>query len=66
MIKVVCAMLAVTIKYLEVRLSNLNLFVGKSAIRFEPLVQKGKTGEQMAGAIYCFYLSVNNFIGVYA
>ncbi len=54
MIRVVCAILAIAIENLEVQLSNLNLPVGKSAIRFEPLVQKGKTGEQMADAIYFF------------
>lgn len=38
----------------------------KSAIRFEPLVQKGETNEQMTSAIYFFYSSTNNFIGAYA
>ena len=51
MIRVVCAMLAVAIEDLEVRLSNSNLPVRKSAIRFEPLAQKGETGKQMAGAL---------------
>ncbi len=37
MIRVVCAILIVTIENLEVRLSNSNLPLGKSAIRFEPL-----------------------------
>ena len=35
MIKVVCAIFAVAIKDLRVRLSNLNLLLGKSAIWFE-------------------------------
>ncbi len=65
-IRVVYAILAIAIENLEVQLSNLNLPMGKNVIRFEPLVQKGETGEQMAGAIYFFYLSANNFIGAYA
>ncbi len=65
MIRVVCAILAIAIEDLEVQFSNLNLLVGKSAIRFESLVYKGETGKQMAGAIYVFSLSTNNFIGVY-
>ena len=59
-------MLIIAIKDLEVRFSNLNLPIGKSAIWFGPLVQKGKTGEQIAHAIYFFYLSANNFTGAYA
>ncbi len=59
-------MLTIAIKDLKVRLSNLNLPMGKNVIRFEPLVQKGETGKQMAGAIYFFYLSAKNFIGTYA
>ncbi len=52
MIRVVCAMLAVAIKDLEVRLGNLNLPLGKSAIRFQPLAQKGETGKQTASVLY--------------
>ncbi len=40
-----CAILAIAIKDLEVRLDNLNLPLGKSAIRFEPSAQKGETGK---------------------
>ncbi len=66
MIRVVCTMLVIAIEDLGVRLSNLTLPIGKSAIRFEPLVQKGKTSEQIANAIYFFYLFANKFIGAYA
>ncbi len=59
-------MLAIAIEDLELRLSNLNLHIGKSAIRFELLVQKGKTDEQIASVIYFINLSANNFIGAYA
>ncbi len=38
-------MLAVAIEDLEVCLGNSNLPLGKSAIRFEPLAQKGETGK---------------------
>lgn len=55
MIRVVCAMLAVAIEDLEVRLSNSNLPTGKSAIRFEPSAQKGEAGKQTAGALYYKY-----------
>ncbi len=66
MIKVVCAMFAIAIEILGVQLSNLNLSMGKSAIQFESLVQKGKTGEQMDNIIYFFYLFTNNLIEFYA
>ncbi len=55
MIRVVCAMLALAIKDLEVRLRNSNLILGKSAIRFESLAQKGETGKQTADALYYQY-----------
>ena len=51
MIKVVCAMLAVVIKDLKVRLGNSNLLLEKSVIWFELLSQKGETGKQTAGAL---------------
>lgn len=38
-------MLAVTIKYLEVYLGNLNLPLGKSIILYKPLTQKGETNK---------------------
>ncbi len=44
-IRIVCAILAVAIEVLEVRLRNSNLILGKSAIRFESLAQKGETGK---------------------
>lgn len=66
MIKVVYAILTIEIKDLEMWLSNLKLLVGKNVIQFELLIQKGKTSKQMAGTIYFFYLSANNFIGAYA
>ena len=55
MIRVVCAILAVAIKDLEVQLSNLNLPIGKSAICFELLAEKGETDKQTAGALYYKY-----------
>ena len=48
-------MLAVAIKDLEVRLGNSNLPLGKNAIWFEPLAQKGETGKQMTGILYYQY-----------
>ena len=38
-------MLAIAIKDLEIRLGNLNLPLGKSAIWFEPSAQKGEIGK---------------------
>ena len=48
-------MLAVAIKDLEVRLNNSNLPIGKSAIRFESLAQKGEADKQTADALYYKY-----------
>ena len=48
-------MLAVAIEDLKVQLSNSNLPIGKSPIRFEPLAQKGETSNQTAGALYYKY-----------
>ena len=48
-------MLAIIIEDLEVRLNNLNLSLGKSAIRFEPSAYKGETSKQMASALYYQY-----------
>ena len=48
-------MLTIAIKDLEMRLSNPNLPLEKSAICFEPLAQKGETGKQTAGAQYYKY-----------
>ena len=48
-------MFAVAIEDLKVRLSNLNLPIGKSAICFEPLAQKEETANQTAGALYYKY-----------
>ena len=45
MIRVVCVIFAIVIEDLELRLSNSNLALGKSAIRFEPSAQKGETGK---------------------
>ena len=55
MIRVVCVILVVAIKDLEVQLSNSNLPIRKSAIRFEPLAQKRKISKQTAGALYYKY-----------
>lgn len=52
LIKVVYAILVITIKDLEVRLGNLNLPPGKSAISFESLALKGETGKQTTNALY--------------
>ncbi len=52
MIRVVCAMFAIAIEDLEVRLRNSNLSLGKSAIWFELSAQKGETGKQTAGTLY--------------
>ena len=46
---------AVAIEDLEVWLSNSNLPVEKSTIRFEPSAQKGETGKQTADALYYQY-----------
>lgn len=43
MIKVMCAILAIAIEDLEMRLGNLNLLLGKSAIWFELSTQKEET-----------------------
>lgn len=45
-------MLAITIEDLEMRLGNSNLLLGKSAIWFEPLAQKGETGKQITSILY--------------
>lgn len=58
-------MLVIAIKDLEIQLNNLNLLIGKNVIWFELLVQKTKIDEQIAGAIYFFYLFTNNFISMY-
>ena len=49
--RVICIILAVAIEDLEVRLGNSNLLLGKNAIRFELLTQKGQTGKQTADAL---------------
>ena len=48
-------MLAIAIEDLEVRLSNSNLLIGKSAICFELSAQKREIGKQTAGALYYKY-----------
>ena len=45
MIKVVCVILAVAIKDLEMHFSNTNLLLEKSAICFKPSAQKGEKGK---------------------
>ena len=55
MIRVVCAIFAIAIKDLEVRLSNSNLPTEKSAICFEPLAQNKDAGKQTASALYYKY-----------
>lgn len=46
MIRVVCAILTIAIKDLEVRLGYSNLLLGKSEIWFKLSVQKRETGKQ--------------------
>lgn len=48
-------MLTIAIEDWEVRMNNLNQSLGKSAIRFEQLVQKGKIGKQTTGPLYYKY-----------
>ena len=48
-------MLTIAVKNLEVHLSNSNLLLGKSAIRFKPSAQKGEIGQQTADALYYQY-----------
>ncbi len=55
MIRVIWAILTIVTKDLEVRLYNLNLPLEKSVIWFESSAQKGKTGKQMASALYYQY-----------
>ena len=55
MIKVVYAILVVTIKNLKVYYGNANLLLGKSTIWFEPLAQKRETGKKTASALYYKY-----------
>ena len=55
MIKVVCAILIIAIKDLELRLGNSNLLLGKSAIWFEQSAQKGEIGKQTTSALYYQY-----------
>ena len=45
-------MFAIVIKDPKLRLGNLNIFLGKNAIQFEPLAQEKKTNKQTAGALY--------------
>lgn len=60
MIKVICALLAIAIKDLEIYWGNANLFLGKSTIWFELLSQKRETYKQMANALdYKFLKSVS-------
>ena len=48
-------MFALIIKDLEVCLGNSNLLLEKSAVWFEPLAQKRKTGKQIADILYSQY-----------
>ena len=45
MIRVICAMLTIAIKDLEIRFDNPNLLLSKRAIRFELLAQKLETNK---------------------
>lgn len=48
-------MLAIAIEDLEMRLGSLNLPLAKSAIWFEPSVQKREIGKQTTSALYYQY-----------
>ena len=48
-------MLTIVIKDLEIYLSNLNLVLRKSVIRFELLAQKSETDKQTDGILYYEY-----------
>ena len=48
-------MLAIAIKDLMMQFDNSNLPLGKSAIRFESLPQKLKTGKQTTSELYYQY-----------
>ena len=45
MIRVICVMLAVAIEDFELRINNLYLLMGKSAVCFEPNSQKDSDGK---------------------
>ena len=51
MIRVVCAILAIAINDIEMRLGNSNLLLRKSPIWFESSAQKREMGKQMAGIL---------------
>ena len=55
MIRVIFAIVAVAMEDLKVHCVNANLPLEKSAIWFKPVIQKGKTGKQTAGALYYKY-----------
>ena len=55
MIKVICIILAIAIKDLEVDLGNLNLLLENRAIWFELSAQKRETSKQTAGILYYQY-----------
>lgn len=55
MMKVICAMLAIVIKDLKLRINNLNLLLGKSVIRFDSSVQMRETSKQIAHRLYYKY-----------
>lgn len=55
MIKVICAILAITIEDLKLRWDNPDLLLKKSAIRFEFLAQKKETGKKIVGLEYYKY-----------
>ena len=52
MIRVVCAMFAVAIEHLKMRLDNSYLSLGKNAIWFKPSAQKEETDKQTASILY--------------
>ncbi len=55
MIRVVYAILAIAIEDLGVHLSNSNLPLGKNAIWFEPLAQKGEITKQTTDTLHYQY-----------
>lgn len=52
MIKVICTIFTIVIKDMKMRLGNLYLLLGKSAMWFEPLAQTVETDKKKASALY--------------
>lgn len=55
MIKVIYIIFTVIIRDLEIRFSNINLFLRENVICFEPLTQKVEINKQIANILYYKY-----------